>query len=270
MSSERNRSMPDDLRALGLTVAVHNDYRLNDVPHTFWLMTLPNEDGTALAFKGEGVNDADALDQIRAQVKGFFNLERPSPQAMVSNLPGNRVRVNIDGQVYDFDFVQACDLSENIAAALPEIRWGEGNGPHPSEVVLAQSHPGSRRAAVRPVDGGIALRAVECDGQPAGGSIFLRGGAVDALIAALNAAHLQQGDALLVDLTAAGATRFAPANLTARRCSPTHLQLLDEGVVTADWWPSTGKARAAGPTTGVTAPFKIFTVDALVEWLKGL
>jgi len=55
-----------------------------------------------------------------------------------------------------------------------------------------------------------------------------------------------------------------------RRCSPSHLQLLDEGVVTADWWPSTGKARAAGPTTGVAAPHKIFTVDALVEWLKGL
>lgn len=417
MSSERNRSLPDDLRALGLMVAVHNDYRLNDVPHTFWLMTLPNEDGTALAFKGEGVNDAEALDQIRAQVKGFFNLEGPSPAppdigvsdalrfmrdnppplpmfpctcggapkttsapcpfcmrivhpttatppriedvlypdmrskavgiaremveadarrtpleqelahvphfkrsteagpppthlapmvklsdkppssaAKVSSQPGDRVRVDIDGQIYDFGFVQACDLCENIAAALPEIRWGEGSGLHPGEVVLEQSHPGSRRAAVRPVDDGIALRAVECDGQPAGGSIFLHGEAVDALIVALNAArgvrvhdgpalpasgmqalstHLQdQADQaahlLLSDLITAGATRFAPAHLTARRCSPTHLQLLDEGVVTADWWPSTGKARAAGPTTGVAAPFKIFTVDALVEWLKGL
>jgi len=492
MSSERNRSLPDDLRALGLTVAVHNDYHLNDVLHTFWLMTLPNEDGTALAFKGEGVNDADALDQIRAQVKRHFNLEGPSPAppdigvgdtlrfmrenvpppsfpcicdvsgtglgkftsvpcprcftvyppgmrvgppppgitgdprrfdidrldeilgrqqravewvnsrlgawsmdpaerarrfleeavelaqaagcpaedarrtvdyvfarpagdaaqevggarltllalaaslkvdaveaeaaelarvyalpverfrrrddekraagicapaedppgtyypyegslpcieqppartwstTKVTRQPGDRVRVDIDGQVYDFRFVQACDLCENIAAALPAIRWGEGSGLHPGEVVLEQSHPGSRRAAVRPVSGGIALRAVECDGQPAGGSIFLRGGAVDALIAALNAAHIQQGDVLLADLTAAGATRFAPAHLTARRCSSTHLQLLDDGLVTADWWPTTGKARAAGPSGGVAAPHKIFTVDALVEWLKGL
>jgi len=224
-------------------------------------------------------------------------LDKPqSSAAKVSSQPGDRVRVDIDGQIYDFGFVQACDLCENIAAALPAIRWGEGSGLHPGEVVLEQSHPGSRRAAVRSVDGGIALRAVECDGQPAGGSIFLRGGAVDALILALNAArgvrvhegpalsasgmqalsiHLQDqadraADPLLTDLVAAGATRFAPAHLTARRCSPTHLQLLDEGVVTADWWPSTGKARAAGPTTGVTAPHKIFTVDALVEWLKGL
>lgn len=180
---------------------------------------------------------------------------------------------------------------QDIAAA---DLWGEGNGLHSGEVVLEQSHPGSRRAAVRPVDGGIALRAVECDGQPAGGSIFLRGEAVDTLIVALNAARgvrvhdgpslsassmqalsvrlqqVQEADPLLFDLVTAGETRFAPAHLTARRCSPTHLQLLDEGVVTADWWPSTGKARAAGPTTGVTAPFKIFTVDALVEWLKGL
>lgn len=102
MSSERNRSLPDDLRALGMTVTVHNDYRLNDVLHTFWLMTLPNEDGTALAFKGEGV-DADALDQIRAQVKRHFNLEGPSPappdigvngtlRYMLENPPTRRIK----------------------------------------------------------------------------------------------------------------------------------------------------------------------------------
>jgi predicted nucleic acid-binding Zn-ribbon protein len=54
---------PDDLRALGWAVAVHNDYRLNGEPHTFWLMT---RDGRAV--KGEGRTDAEALGQVRKQV----------------------------------------------------------------------------------------------------------------------------------------------------------------------------------------------------------
>lgn len=52
---------PDDLRALGLVVAVHNDYRLAGDRHTFWLFTHP--DGWWV--KGEGRTDAEALDQIR-------------------------------------------------------------------------------------------------------------------------------------------------------------------------------------------------------------
>lgn len=87
---------------------------------------------------------------------------------------------------------------------------------------------------------------------------------------AIREMQARAADPLLFDLTTAAATRFAPAHLTARRCSPTHLQLLDDGLVTADWWPTTGKARAAGPSGGVAAPHKIFTVDALVEWLRGL
>lgn len=61
------RSIPDDLRDKGLTVAVHNDYRQNGTRHTFWLMTLDHKD-QCLAFKGEGETDAIALDQIRTQV----------------------------------------------------------------------------------------------------------------------------------------------------------------------------------------------------------
>lgn len=52
---------PNDLRALGWTVAAHNDYRLDGFPHTFWLFTKGGR-----AIKGEGLTDAEALDQIRA------------------------------------------------------------------------------------------------------------------------------------------------------------------------------------------------------------
>jgi len=54
---------PSDLRAAGWTVAVHNDYRLNNQFHTFWIFTKDN-----LCYKGEGLSDAEALDQIRKQV----------------------------------------------------------------------------------------------------------------------------------------------------------------------------------------------------------
>ena len=54
-------AIPDDLRADGWVVAVHNDYRQNDTPHTFWLLTHP--DGRWI--KGEGATDAEALTQCR-------------------------------------------------------------------------------------------------------------------------------------------------------------------------------------------------------------
>lgn len=52
---------PDDIRAAGWAVAVHNDYRLAGAAHTFWLFTKGDH-----CIKGEGLTDADALNQIRA------------------------------------------------------------------------------------------------------------------------------------------------------------------------------------------------------------
>lgn len=56
-------AMADDIRALGWAVAVHNDYRLNGIPHTFWLFTKGN-----LCIKGEGLTDAEALNIVRQQI----------------------------------------------------------------------------------------------------------------------------------------------------------------------------------------------------------
>lgn len=53
----------DALRADGWSVAVHNDYRLGGVAHTFWLFTKGY-----YAVKGEGLTDAEALDQCRAGI----------------------------------------------------------------------------------------------------------------------------------------------------------------------------------------------------------
>jgi len=64
---------PDDLRDLGLRVAVHNDYALDGLRMTFWLFTWQrSKAGPALAFKGEAGSDAEALDLIRNQVKAHL------------------------------------------------------------------------------------------------------------------------------------------------------------------------------------------------------
>ena len=56
-------SSPDDLRAQGWRVAVHNDYRQNGRLFTFWLLTMGDR-----CVKGEGETDAEALDAIREQL----------------------------------------------------------------------------------------------------------------------------------------------------------------------------------------------------------
>jgi len=66
-AEEVEKALPDDLRAKGWTVAVHNDYRQHGLHRTFWLLTN-KESGSFL--KGEGMTDAVALDQIRAALEG--------------------------------------------------------------------------------------------------------------------------------------------------------------------------------------------------------
>ncbi len=59
-----DENSPNDIRALGWTVAVHNDYRIGGKAHTFWLFVRGGH-----AIKGEGPTDADALNEIRAALR---------------------------------------------------------------------------------------------------------------------------------------------------------------------------------------------------------
>jgi hypothetical protein len=61
---DQKRADPSDLREAGWTVAIHNDYVQDSLRHTFWLLT-----NGETAVKGEGINDAEALDIIRARIK---------------------------------------------------------------------------------------------------------------------------------------------------------------------------------------------------------
>ena len=58
-----DQGIPDDIRAQGWMVAVHNDYRLNGELYTFWLFTKDDR-----AVKGEGKSDAEALNEIRRKL----------------------------------------------------------------------------------------------------------------------------------------------------------------------------------------------------------
>ena len=58
-----NQSTPDDIRAKGWSVAVHNDYKQFGLDHTFWLFTKEGH-----CVKGEGLTDTEAPNIIRAQL----------------------------------------------------------------------------------------------------------------------------------------------------------------------------------------------------------
>jgi hypothetical protein len=60
------QSLPDDIRAKGWSVAVHNDYKIEGRNYTFWLFTKGN-----CAIKGEGPTDQDALNSVREQLIRF-------------------------------------------------------------------------------------------------------------------------------------------------------------------------------------------------------
>lgn len=54
---------PDDIRAAGWMVAVHNDYRQDGKRYTFWLFTKGER-----AVQGEGETDEEALNSIRKKL----------------------------------------------------------------------------------------------------------------------------------------------------------------------------------------------------------
>jgi len=62
-SEKSPANSPDDIRAKGWMVGVHNDYRQGGELFTFWLFTKEDR-----AVKGEGKTDAEALNEIRRKL----------------------------------------------------------------------------------------------------------------------------------------------------------------------------------------------------------
>lgn len=72
--------VPDDIRAKGWAVAVHNDYRLRGENHTFWLFTKGER-----CVKGEGKTDAEALNAVRAAIDKQETPDEPATVETATN-----------------------------------------------------------------------------------------------------------------------------------------------------------------------------------------
>jgi hypothetical protein len=64
-NANSNAAIANDIRDAGWSVAVHNDYLMNGERFTFWLFTHRNGKWV----KGEGRNDAEALNAVRMALK---------------------------------------------------------------------------------------------------------------------------------------------------------------------------------------------------------
>lgn len=78
---EIDPARPDDIRAQGWSVAVHNDYRLGGQSHTFWLFTRGNQ-----CVKGEGTSDAQALAVVRAEIAKLQAVSHSEVRKMFQNV----------------------------------------------------------------------------------------------------------------------------------------------------------------------------------------
>lgn len=117
----------DDLRALGWTVAVHNDYRLNGEPHTFWLFTKGDR-----AIKGEGRSDAEALSAVRSQIT-----TQPAPTASVGAEEIARIAdLLFDHPAFKFRYISLAarkDASNELAQFILSRAEGESDQTEPQK-----------------------------------------------------------------------------------------------------------------------------------------
>lgn len=128
LSREREEpSSPADLRGEGWTIAVHNDYRQDNEPHTFWLFTRGNE-----CVKGEGRTDAEALDQIRAELE-----RRSAPRCMVTDARTDRRCVLPKHDDQDHDFEDELHLLRQLAEACRPIQEHTVNAGNPGMTIIA-------------------------------------------------------------------------------------------------------------------------------------
>lgn len=89
LAGDATRGSANDLRAKGLIVAVHNDYRLEGKAHTFWLFTVEIA-GIVRAFKGEGETDSEALDRVRAAYANATDDHHHAPMCPANHYHGQR------------------------------------------------------------------------------------------------------------------------------------------------------------------------------------
>ncbi len=146
----------DDLRAMGLTVAVHNDYRLNGKPHTFWLFT----DGRGMSYKGEGKTDAEALAQVRASIPApdadAAELSEAKETWIVEDEDGGPVGVLID--LPDGAQIWSGEVSDNLFKEQGDEAMGSLGGNNAGVFVMSSTgHETKIVCRAASIDDGISI-----------------------------------------------------------------------------------------------------------------
>lgn len=146
MAAKALRAQSRDLRKKGLEVAVHNDYRVDGTPHTFWLMTWARP-GTkeVLAFKGEGRTDEEALDQIRARFAEVTDRHKHAPRCPANHYHGKRAPTGdcscgaVRHGVFMYDDPNMEDVTRELEVKVDLLRGAWIHHDRSSELVDAQN-----------------------------------------------------------------------------------------------------------------------------------
>jgi hypothetical protein len=114
------------LRGSGWQVAIHNDYHLNGVAHTFWLFTH----STGIWIKGEGISDLEALSFIIIQINAIQEALQPFIKDVLSNFEAKLDTIAIEkwrslsgtNVLHEGKVLQSKDIEELREAAIQDIR----------------------------------------------------------------------------------------------------------------------------------------------------
>ena len=110
------------LRDMGWSIAIHNDYKLNGLPYTFWLFTHPSGHWV----KGEGATDEDALcDCLR---EAFVAMLRAPHASADGDHAVESIRTNVGVILKEID---------RLRAGLKEIA-SMGDGPFNRQSIRAR------------------------------------------------------------------------------------------------------------------------------------
>lgn len=138
-AGKRRDASADDIRAQGWAVAVHNDYRLNGQPHTFWLFTK----GTT-AIKGEGASDAEALGKVRAAVAFAESASHPPPEDERPAAPPESPQT--EAQARERRKAAARDAEGGTTRGSQDFRQGFVYGAEYEDALTAEANWGMRCA----------------------------------------------------------------------------------------------------------------------------
>jgi hypothetical protein len=126
-----------EMRAKGWTVAVHNDYRLNGQPMTFWLFT---HEASERFVKGEGPTDWAAVKQALSAARRLLDAPPGVGERMREAMAAALTELeNYLGDCADYEAPEGMD---HLRATIEQVREALA-APAPAEPERAKHIPGT-------------------------------------------------------------------------------------------------------------------------------